>query len=162
MKLRSRFKNAAVLALVFWISTLVSRVWIGDGRSWEIRIARGGVTIVWGKIYWLNLNGRQYCEYTDGLECGVQRRDGFGIIPWPVIDTSRNGNAGSGNWVLVPFSPILLPIVASGAGLWWRDRRIPVGHCQSCGYNLRANMSGTCPECGQRFRGPVSFGRLPA
>jgi len=27
-------------------------------------------------------------------------------------------------------------------------RRIPLGHCQSCGYNLFANTSGICPECG--------------
>lgn len=24
----------------------------------------------------------------------------------------------------------------------------PVGHCQTCGYNLTGNTSGTCPECG--------------
>ena len=22
------------------------------------------------------------------------------------------------------------------------------GHCQSCGYNLKGNLSGVCPECG--------------
>jgi predicted amidophosphoribosyltransferase len=33
--------------------------------------------------------------------------------------------------------------------LWWRDRRIPPGHCQNCGYDLTGNVSGICPECGQ-------------
>lgn len=27
-------------------------------------------------------------------------------------------------------------------------RRLPRGHCQSCGYNLTGNVSGYCPECG--------------
>jgi hypothetical protein len=27
-------------------------------------------------------------------------------------------------------------------------RRIPVGHCRNCGYNLTANVTGICPECG--------------
>jgi hypothetical protein len=35
------------------------------------------------------------------------------------------------------------------AFLWWLDRRrIPPGHCQTCGYNLTGNVSGVCPECG--------------
>ena len=32
--------------------------------------------------------------------------------------------------------------------LWWRDRRIPPGFCERCGYNLTGNVSGRCPECG--------------
>ncbi len=31
-----------------------------------------------------------------------------------------------------------------------RNRRYPRGHCQSCGYNLTNNTTGTCPECGER------------
>ena len=27
-------------------------------------------------------------------------------------------------------------------------KRIPVGLCMACGYDLTANKSGTCPECG--------------
>jgi hypothetical protein len=26
--------------------------------------------------------------------------------------------------------------------------RFQLGHCASCGYNLRGNVSGRCPECG--------------
>jgi hypothetical protein len=37
------------------------------------------------------------------------------------------------------------------AFLWWRGRRrIPPGHCRNCGYNLAGNVSGVCPECGER------------
>ena len=30
---------------------------------------------------------------------------------------------------------------------WFRP--FPVGYCQQCGYNLRGNLSGVCPECGR-------------
>jgi hypothetical protein len=38
-------------------------------------------------------------------------------------------------------------------------RRHPPGHCQACGYNLTGNVSGVCPECGEKVRpqvGPAS------
>jgi hypothetical protein len=53
----------------------------------------------------------------------------------------------------IPFYIAAIPT----AFLWrhelWRAynrllRRHPPGHCQSCGYNLSGNVSGTCPECG--------------
>jgi hypothetical protein len=31
-------------------------------------------------------------------------------------------------------------------------REPPTGHCMSCGYNLRGNRSGRCPECGAAIR----------
>jgi hypothetical protein len=33
--------------------------------------------------------------------------------------------------------------------VWRRDvRRVPVGLCVCCGYDLTGNVSGRCPECG--------------
>ena len=32
--------------------------------------------------------------------------------------------------------------------LWRRDRRRQPGLCVKCGYDLRGNASGVCPECG--------------
>ena len=40
--------------------------------------------------------------------------------------------------------PTAIPTVL----LLQRHRRIPVGHCRRCGYNLTGNVSGVCPECG--------------
>jgi len=53
--------------------------------------------------------------------------------------------------------PFFLLILVTGC-LWYPEirqlyRRLfriyPPGHCQSCGYNLFANVSGICPECGK-------------
>jgi hypothetical protein len=48
--------------------------------------------------------------------------------------------------------PIWIPfalVATVTALLLWRDRRRPPpGHCQRCGYDLRGNVSGRCPECG--------------
>ncbi len=42
-----------------------------------------------------------------------------------------------------PLTTLTIPIVV----LWWPARRIPLGHCPHCGYNLTGNESGKCPEC---------------
>ena len=50
--------------------------------------------------------------------------------------------------------PLWMPFVVVGiptAFFWHRDRRIPPGHCQKCGYDLTDNVSGVCPECGERI-----------
>ena len=48
----------------------------------------------------------------------------------------------------IPFLLVAIPT----AILWRLDRRrIPPGHCLKCGYNLTGNVSGTCPECGERI-----------
>jgi len=44
----------------------------------------------------------------------------------------------------IPFILVAIPTLY----LWRADRRIPPGHCQKCGYNLKGNVSGICPECG--------------
>jgi hypothetical protein len=51
------------------------------------------------------------------------------------------------------FPASLLAVVfgAAAALLWWRDRPYPVGRCRNCGYDLTGNVSGVCPECGERI-----------
>jgi predicted Zn-ribbon and HTH transcriptional regulator len=48
-------------------------------------------------------------------------------------------------------SILLLVGALPTAFLWYRDRRYPPGHCQTCGYDLTGNETGTCPECGARL-----------
>lgn len=47
--------------------------------------------------------------------------------------------------------PLALPSLLCGALTVWlfgRNRPPPAGHCECCGYDLRTNVSGRCPECG--------------
>lgn len=42
--------------------------------------------------------------------------------------------------------------IGCGIGfLWYRKPSPRPGHC-SCGYNLTGNLSGTCPECGEKIQ----------
>ena len=147
MRQRSRFKRVAVAATLSWVATILVWVQCGNGRSWEVGIGRGGLVIEWGKtIDHICLHEVHYHEYADGLVCRVLRLDGMGMVLWPMVSTP-----GNGCFVLLPLWPIYAPIALYGAYLWWRDRRIPVGHCRTCGYNLRGNVSGECSECGQQI-----------
>ncbi len=47
--------------------------------------------------------------------------------------------------IWIPFAVTAVPT----AFLFYRDRRHPRGHCQGCGYDLKGNVSGRCPECGK-------------
>ncbi len=39
-----------------------------------------------------------------------------------------------------------------GIPFWFYRRRDRSGFCVECGYNLTGNISGVCPECGNRIR----------
>ena len=67
---------------------------------------------------------------------------------------SEGWDAGMPMW-----PPFLLVALPTGF-LFYLDRhRIPPHGCRTCGYDLTANTSGTCPECGARMTdGP---GRVP-
>ncbi len=67
-------------------------------------------------------------------------------------DTIRMNDKPFRRSVTVVQIPFWMPFVlAAGltAFLWWRECRRPLpGHCP-CGYDLRGNVSGVCPECGR-------------
>jgi hypothetical protein len=52
--------------------------------------------------------------------------------------------------IVLPLWVPLIFVAGPTAFLWYRERRrrFPSGHCQLCGYNLKGNQSGVCPECG--------------
>jgi hypothetical protein len=54
------------------------------------------------------------------------------------------------SWLSLPLWIPLVIIAIPTAFLFWRDRRIPLGQCQKCRYDLTGNVSGVCPECGEK------------
>ena len=47
---------------------------------------------------------------------------------------------------------VILFCVPAMFALWWPARfQAEPGHCRRCGYDLTGNLSGRCPECGERF-----------
>ena len=56
--------------------------------------------------------------------------------------------------------PLWIPLVLTLGALvvirLTERRAAPRGHCPKCGYNLTANVSGQCPECGAPC-GPAPF-----
>jgi len=82
--------------------------------------------------YYTTLSGRGPKEAL-GLEC-----------PLPLGSTQSW-------WIVLPLGWVFLLVTAPTAVLWWRDRPFPEGHCRTCGYNLTGNVTGVCPECGERI-----------
>ena len=102
-----------------------------------------------------------------GLCCEVYIEGGaiFSFVAWMFVPPGfiwRSGNApewsgsfhfaagGSSIGIIVPIWLALLISIPLTALLFRLDRkRIPPGHCQSCGYDLTGNVSGKCPECSE-------------
>jgi hypothetical protein len=54
--------------------------------------------------------------------------------------------------VVIPLGLPLVVVLPLTSTLFWRRLPYPSDHCQSCGYNLQGNTSGTCPECGKAVK----------
>ncbi len=66
------------------------------------------------------------------------------LVWWPrVFSLSFGIGARLPLWI-----PVFIVALPTGY-LFYRDPRYPPGHCQGCGYNLKGNVSGVCPECGR-------------
>jgi hypothetical protein len=58
--------------------------------------------------------------------------------------------SAQGRWILtIPLWMFFLAVLVPTAIMWYRIRScIVTGYCLDCGYDLRGNVSGRCPECG--------------
>lgn len=107
-----------------------------------------------------------YCTWTNvGYHIVIERRDSLVRVPWgrrigarlpesiSAAQVVRAGGSSPGGFAL-PMWCVAIPAVAFAA-LMVRISRgyIAPGHCRRCGYDLTANISGVCPECG-RSLGP--------
>jgi hypothetical protein len=123
-----------VLTFSVWmLSFVVHIVRLGVGRSWpnefNVHLASGGV-------------GIDNSVNRDGWRVSLATTVRFNWLPVLMSDKR--------NWWSF-YLPLWIPLVVVAvptAFLWHRDRRMPPGHCQKCGYDLTGNVSGVCPECG--------------
>jgi len=58
-----------------------------------------------------------------------------------------------GMWAMVGLTLVYLSILA--------EQRDQTPVCEACGYNLTANTSGFCPECGEPVYAPAGAGGAP-
>jgi hypothetical protein len=132
--------------------------------NYEICIDNGIMSLEWVQRYpW-----RGYLRSPHGYENREvwidpdrQRRSFLGFSFYTgthMLDGGPAEDADEAGWttkstpyavVGIPLLPVGIAIGAPGAFLLWRKR----GHrtlngCPTCGYNLTANISGVCPECG--------------
>jgi len=157
---------ARLLATVCCLS--VAAAWFGSLFYWvEWKQRALDITAANGEV-WANLPGH-YGQVVRGcgnappedvrfhyhgarVEISVERNpEGrlFWHLPsvW-VLDNPVTGKVFSRS-VLVPFWVLFLAALLPTIRLWWTTPRRPrPGFCMSCGYDLRGNSSGRCPECG--------------
>lgn len=130
---------------LFWVSTGFFFFGFGDGDTLLVEVTRGMFYARWGreplmieKIY-----------IPDGFTWGDDYSSfGFDLAldAWPWLDTYEKPAGFEGNvplWLVCP--PLALFVL-----LWSCRRRVRPGPgcCATCGYDLRGNVSGRCPECG--------------
>ena len=84
----------------------------------------------------------------DRLPSWAETWEHWGLVRLPVFRSS-----GTQFRITVISIPMWMPLLLSTTftcWIWRRDRRSRPGHCQSCRYNLTGNVSGVCPECGEK------------
>jgi hypothetical protein len=80
-----------------------------------------------------------------------QETNAFFISPPPELPFTKPGTITIIN-VWAPFWIFVLLTGIPTTYLFLKDRRYKkIGHCGGCGYNLKDNESGRCPECGKVF-----------
>jgi hypothetical protein len=139
-------KRAGLLTSVFLLTLwCASFVWIVRwDQTWSSSIVLGQGTLV---AIWTDPAGTPLREIE--IRCtGILAAPSYWLPEFMSIQLRGDLRK---NLIL----PLWLPIVLVGlptAWLSWRDRRrIPPGHCRKCGYNLTGNVSGVCPECGEKM-----------
>ncbi len=104
-----------------------------------------------------------YWASIGGCDDGEDRRDAcldvvvvanFAGLGPPRMTRFRHPHAGGivgkGARIDIPLWLPFLIMAIPTAFMFWRDRkRIPAGHCSTCGYNLTGAEHERCPECGE-------------
>jgi hypothetical protein len=126
--------GCALFALAWVASLFWSVTYIGGGQAFW---TGPGVVNIRRRVGWLAQTSGWFFSRT-----ADSRVDSW-LPRTKRIGASRESRLVVPLWI--PFVVVVIPT----ALLWYFDRRrFPPGHCQDCGYDLRGNVSGRCPECG--------------
>lgn len=141
------------VAITFGAAALVMAGWSAYVRSWVPRGPTNGVAVLLvmpiavilpaAAVVWFDHRRRIYWLYGAASALGVAAVQVRGEL--------------SGILFLAPLT-IALWLIATYAGFMsqalsracYEIRLGDAAHCPGCGYCLTGNVSGTCPECGQR------------
>jgi hypothetical protein len=152
------FTLAALTSLA--ISLAVAAMWLRScfvGDSWYGTTRHADYSVVTGR-------GRAMFAWHGGPRGGVHLAhesarppsgpltpdDTLGKLGF-FLDTQRSHDGGSRLAVVFPIGAALLLMLVLPIGWAMRvaGKRRREGRCRTCGYDLRGNVSGTCPECGR-------------
>ncbi len=170
--LRAMLLWAAYAAQIAFVCLVLSSYMTDIGSTWRNGTASEGIHsgVVW-------TSGHMLCYKSRG-SLAPWLPGGFSVAPargighyWPSVLGARvtfiGFRYGSGFWgdthitiidapLWIPCSITAVPIFVLGFGTARRSRllrrhqrRASAGLCVRCGYNLKGNQSGACPECGR-------------
>ena len=143
-RLRHILKWVGVGMCVLILSTFIfTNIWHISryGPRLVVQIHNAVITTAWHPQWPSDSRACWYMTNMLGFRATVPQKLG---LRWSEVSW-QNGEP----IVVIPPWLALLFVAVPTAFLFWRDSRIPPGHCRKCGYNLMGNVSGRCPECGE-------------
>jgi hypothetical protein len=154
MRRRTRWTRAGKWAGVVTLA-VIAILWLGSGwfaayRIWPTGQGEQHLQIGGGIV--LYYHSRDRLEPTASTGCFLRSAEFRAHWRWvPVRFGHQRGTSMTEYMYLplwVPWVAVLFPTV----WLWFFDRR-PPGSCAKCGYDLKGNTTGVCPECGAKAGG---------
>jgi len=131
---------ACVLILVAW-GTTAHHCIHHSGRGWTAGLSEGVLILTVPADHFIP----HICTKRPDFSVEVLEREWL-CQTWPSFSYETNPVRRT---VLIPLWLPFLIVALPTAFLFYRDRkRIPQGHCSTCGYNLTGAEHERCPECG--------------
>jgi hypothetical protein len=126
---------------------------VQTGNAWAVVLVRGHAIVTWQeRLPAVQLQGSRRLDW-------LHRPIVYAPEPswwyWPSHSSNPLGVSTKEIVRVPPWLPLLGAGVMLGAA-WWPRRRLEVGECAKCGYDLAGLGAGRCPECGSESGGRAS------
>jgi len=176
---RRLFNLAAVVSLLIWVAMAALWVasyfskfdvnWFGGTVSWELLLSRGEMSIE--RVQWRGVTNAANVGWTfrtaqPGSLIDAPAIPGyfwqthFRAFGFAAVSFHFRVVAGALRIVWPCWVVMILTAFLPLLGILRKRRESPsVPLCSRCGYNLTANTSGTCPECGAAILTNTGNGR---